>query len=279
MILEDHQPKPRYNMKTNTIEFHKDTDVMTSSDSPWSTPTASSYQDLLLKPEYRPLRFKFPIGQTWFRILPALMGGSHSSPILKVQTLNYKGGRHIHRRSLIPGAKSAFDAAYEWMQANCPERLYSKQNKEGARLLTDPINLMWIITEIEGKPVARLLLMSGYDGSRGGTEGLGHQISQLAQEKDEDGELVGNPAHSTQGTQLCIEKRKAAESRFPNYSLKRGRVPVPAKELIAKLDAENMAALVPLEEALHLPSEEEEWDLLQNVIDPETVRQIREASE
>lgn len=278
MILENHEPKPRYNMKTNTIEFHEDTDVMTSSDSPWSTPTASSYQDLLLKPEYRPLRFKFPIGQTWFRILPALMGGSHSSPILKVQTLNYKGGRHIHSRSLIQGAKSPFDMAYEWMQANCPERLYSKQNKEGARLLTDPINLMWIITEIEGKPVARLLLMSGYDGSRGGTEGLGHQISQLSQEKDEDGELVGNPAHSTQGTQLCIAKNKAAESRFPNYSLKRGRVPVPAKELIEKLDAEDAAKLVPLEQVLHLPSEDEEWDLLQNVIDPETVRQIREAS-
>lgn len=266
-------------MKTNTIEFHEDTDEMISSDPTWSTPTSSAYQNLLLKPEYKPLWFRFPIGQTWFRILPAIKGGDHKSPILKVQTLSYKAGRHVHKRCVIPGAKSVFDTAYAWMQANSPERLFNKQNKEGARLLTDPMNLMWVITEIEGKPVARLLLMSGYDGSRGGTPGLGHQISQLAQEKDEDGNLVGNPAHSLHGTQLCIEKTQPIDSRFPNYSLKRGRIPVPAKEMIAKLDADDSAALVPLEQVLHLPSEEEEWQLLEHVIDPETVRQIRESSE
>jgi hypothetical protein len=266
-------------MQTNVIEFHEDTDEMTSSDSMWSTPKASAYQDLLLKPEYKPLRFKFPIGSTWFRILPAIKTGDKKSPILKVHTLNYKAGRHVHRRTLIHGAKSVYDTAYHWMQANRPELLFSKQNKKGVRLLTDPMNLMWIITEIDGKTVARLLLTSGYDGSRGGIPGLGHQISSLAQEKDEDGILVGNPAHSMKGTQLCIEKKQIADARYPNYNLKRGRIPVPAKELLSKLDTDDSAPLIPLEQVLHIPSQEEEWQLLEHVIDPETVSQIRESSD
>jgi hypothetical protein len=272
------QTKQTNSMQTNTIKFHEDTDDMTSSDSTWSTSKTSTYQDLLLKPEYKPLRFKFPIGATWFRILPALKAGSSKCPILKVQTLNYKAGRHVHKRTVIPGAKSVFDTAYEWMQANRPEMLFSKHNKKGVRLLTDPLNLMWIITEIDGKSVARLLLTSGYDGSRGGSPGLGHQISYLAQERDEDGNLLGNPAHSMHGTQLCIDKKQVTDARYPSYNLKRGRIPVPAKELLSKLDADDSAALVPLEQVLHVPSEEEEWQLLEHVIDPETVRQIRESS-
>lgn len=39
--------------------------------------------------------------------------------------------------------------------------------------------------------------------------------------------------------------------------------------------AREAAALAPLEGVLHLPSEEEEWKLLENVIDPETIREIR----
>ena len=265
-------------MKTPTIEFNESTADPITCASPWAGSAKSTYQDLLLKPEYASLRFKFPLGTTWFRIVPALKN-SDKGWMLGVHALNYSGGRHAHPRTLVPGDKSVFDQAYGWCKEHKPESLYSKANKgtNAYRLLTDPVCLFWMITEIEGKPVARLLLASGYDGSRGGTPGLGHQIWELTQEKDEDGNLIGNPADPESGTQISIEKTQVPGARYPTYRLSRGRIPAPVTEMLGKMDPEELAALTPLEEIVHRPSEEEEWQLLENVIDPETIREIQSA--
>ena len=45
--------------------------------------------------------------------------------------------------------------------------------------------------------------------------------------------------------------------------------------MLAKMDAEEVDALVPLEQVVHLPSEKEEWDLLTKVIDADTISKIR----
>ena len=45
--------------------------------------------------------------------------------------------------------------------------------------------------------------------------------------------------------------------------------------MLAKMDPEEVAALVPLEQVIHLPSEEEEWKLLEKAIDADTVGKIR----
>ena len=45
--------------------------------------------------------------------------------------------------------------------------------------------------------------------------------------------------------------------------------------MLASLDEDEHNALTPLESVVHVPTEEE-WSLLENVIDPETVRRIRE---
>ena len=66
-----------------------------------------------------------------------------------------------------------FDHAYGWVKEHHPESLYCKANKDGVRLLADPMCAFWAILEQEGKTVARLFLGSGYDGSRGGVPGLG----------------------------------------------------------------------------------------------------------
>jgi len=263
-------------MKTPTIEFQKPSATLIGCESPWASSVKNTYQDLILKPEYQKLKFKFPLGTTWFRIVPAL-SNSEKDWMLGGHALNYPGGRHAHPRTIKPGARSVFDHAYSWLKAHRPDSLYSKVNKEGYKLLADPVCLFWMVTDLNGKPVSRLILASGYDGSRGGTPGLGHQIWQLTQEKDENDQFVGNPADPDIGMQISVEKRQNPGSRYPGYTLRRGRIPVPMSEMLEKMDAEEAAALTPLEELIHLPDEEEEWTLLGNVIDAETVRKIRDS--
>lgn len=264
-------------MQTTNIEFNTPSAVSVASVSPW-LPPAKRYQDLVLKPEFAGRNFKFPTAPTWFRVVPALPG-SERDWMIGVNVLQYSGGRHTHASSIIRGGKSVFDIAYGWLKENRKDTLYSKANKEGFRLLSDPYYLCLILVEEEGKPVARLLLANGYDGSRGGAAGLGHQILQLTNEVDEDGNPIGNPADPKIGAQICVEKRQVAGSRYPSYRLRMGRVAAPYDEMIARMDPLEVAALAPLEQVLRLPTEEEEWQLLENVIDAETIRKIRDSIE
>ena len=196
--------------------------------------------------------------------------------MLGVKLLRYSSGCHAHPNSIIRGGKSVYDQAYGWLKENRKDALYSKSNKEGFRLLADPYYLCWILVEEEGKPVARLLLANGYDGSRGGAApGLGHQILQLSKEVDEDGNPLGNPADPLIGAQICVEKSQVAGSRYPSFRLRMGRVAAPYDEMLAKMNPEEVAALTPLEDVVHVPDMEEEWKYLENVIDVETVAQIR----
>ena len=258
------------------IEFNETTADTIPCRSPWATPTLSMYQDLILKPEFAPRRYKFPTGSTWFRVVPALPN-SDKDWMLGVHALQYAKGRHVHPKTVIPGAKSVFDHAYTWLKEHQNDDLYSKTNKEGCRLLADPLSLFWLLVEEDGKIVSRLLVESGYDGSRGGTAGLGHQIWQLTQERDEDGNLPGNPANPSLGAQICVEKKQSSGTRYASYSLRMGRVPAPISEMFAKMDDEEGAALTPLEQVVHLPDEEEEWKLLENVIPAETIGKIRDS--
>jgi len=260
------------------IEFNESTANPIACASPWSTHAKSSYQDRILKPEFEARRFKFPLGATWFRIVPALRN-SDKGWMLGIHALQYAKGRHAHPKTISQVAKSVFDHAYGWLNENQSDDLYSKSNKEGYRLLTDPVCLFWIIVEEGGKPVARLLIANGYDGSRGGGPAIGHQIWQLSQEIDEDGNQLGNPADPVKGVQICVEMRQTAGSRYPNYTLKRGRVPAPIQEMLGKMDPEETAALTALEQVVHQPSKDEEWQLLENVIPAETVSKIRNSIE
>lgn len=259
-------------MNPSNIEFATPTAEFEITTTPWETPKQGVYQDLLLKPGFSERRFKFPTGATWFRIVPALQGSR--GWMLGLHALNH-AGRHAHPRMLNPKAKSVFDLAYGWCKTNLPDHLYSKANRNGFRLLTDPVCLFWILIEQDGKMVARLVLASGYDGSRGGTSGLGHQIWKLTQERDEHGKLVANPVDPAEGVQICIDKTQTAGSRYPSYSLRVGRVPAPIGDFLARMEPDELAALQPLEQTVYLPDEEEEWKLLERVIDPETVARIR----
>jgi hypothetical protein len=197
--------------------------------------------------------------------------------MLGINVFKYAGGQHIHSRSVKAGGKSVFDLAYVWMRENRPNELFSKSNKNGIRLLPDPLCVFWILVEEAGKTVARLVVASGYDGTRGGTPGYGHQILRATQELDENGCLVAKPAHPTEGVQLCVEKSQPPGAKYPCYTLRVGRTPAPVDQFIARMDPEECAALAPLENVVHLPTADEEWSLLAKVIDPATVAAIRDA--
>ena len=263
-------------MNTPTIEFASPNGVAESCASPWSTAGKIPYQDLILKPEFLARRHKFPAGDTWFRILPALRGGRNW--MMPVHALGYKGGRHTHARTLIPGGKSVFDKAFAWLKINQPQSLYSKSNISGYKLLPDPLSLCWALVQEGTKVLAKLVIASGYDGSRGAAPGIGHQIWQLSRERDEYGKLLSDPVDPECGRQICLQKSQPQGNRYPNYTLRVGRLPAPIDEIIARMDSSEIAALKPLEEVVRIMDEEEEWQLLEQVIDSALIARIRSAS-
>lgn len=263
-------------MQNTRIKFAEDSAETpnNTTSSPWKRERTSTYEDLIFKPEYAERKLRFPVGQTWMRILPALEGSSNGW-MLGIHAIEFEGGRFAHPRTIKRNAKCAFDHAYSWANANAPQSLYSKANRNGVRLLTNPFATFWVAVEEEGRTVARLFFASAYDGSRGGVPGLGWQIWHLAQEKDEDGNLIADPAHPKKGVLVGVEKIQAKGAQYPSYRLTRGRQPAPADEFIAKMDEEEISALVPLEETIRVLTPEEEWQCLAKVMAPTTIEQIR----
>jgi hypothetical protein len=241
---------------------------------PWSTATKGNYEDLLLKPEFAERRLRFSNGENWLRILPAFKA-SRFPWMLGIHELEFSGGRFAHPKSLRPGTKSVFDHAYAWLRERRPEMLYSKQNPKGARLLSDPVCAFWAVLQEERTWTARLFLGSGYDGSRGGPQGLGYQIWHASRDRDEDGNVAADFVHPENGTLICIERAKSKDAKYPRYTLRSGRQPAPVDALIAKLDSEELRALCPLEQTVRELTAEEEWTCLERVIDPDTVALIR----
>ena len=260
---------------TTNIEFASPDENNNNEKTPWATPKESTYQNLVLKPEYESRRLKFLVGETWFRIVPALRESIHSW-MMRINVINYEGGRFAHPRTLRQKAKSAFDAAYSWAREHHPESLYSKANKTGVRLLSDPMCAFWaILVEKEKPPVARLFLGSGYDGTRGGAQGLGYQIWSLTQSRDENGNLVADAVHPDKGVLIRVEKTQPKGAKYPSYALRLGQNPAPVDDLLTRMAPEEVASLCPLENAVRELSEEEEWQCLSKVMAPETVSEIR----
>ena len=263
-------------MTTPTIEFASPDSVAESCATPWNASAKGVYQDLILKPEYAARRFKFPVGETWFRIVPALRGSSKW--MLGIHALQYPSGQHVHAKTLASGARSVFDRCYAWYRSNSPNTLRSKTNKQGYHFLPgNPLCAFWVLAQEDEKIVARIVVASKYTGEWGGSPGLGHQIWQLTQERDELGNLVANPVDLVSGVQVCVQKTQPMGSRFPCYALRLGRVPAPMNEIVARMEDAEKSALKPIENVVYLPNEEEEWSILEGVIGKETVTKIRES--
>ncbi len=261
----------------NPIEFASPEDNQ-HNNTPWNQSRGNNnYEDLILRPEYVERRLRFQPGQTWFRILPAL-ASSKFGWMMPLHVLGFTGGRFCHPRTYTRGVKCAFDAAYAWCKEHAPTSLYSKANKtKGVRLLSDPWFLFWTLVEQGGTYTPRLLLASGYDGSRGGAPGLGHKIWALCQQRDETGAPVADAIGAESGVLVCVEKNQPKGAKYPNYHLTLGRQPRPVAELLKLTAPEEQKALCPLEHTIRRLSEEEEWERLGKVMAPDTVQRIRDS--
>jgi len=256
-----------------TIEFVDPTETHNLI-SPWSKPKPATFDDRVLKPEYQVRHLRFAEGSTWFRILPTIKP-SMFAWCMPLQVLNYPGGRFLHPRSLNRGAKSAFDHAYQWLRENNPGALYSKANITGIRLLTDRKCLCWVLLEEEEGVTARLLLESDYDSSRGGVAGLGQLIWRATRDVDETGTIATNAIDSNAGVLVMVEKKMGKGAKFPSYSVRLGRQPAPIAPMLEKMDPKEREVLTPIENVVHVPSADEEWEFLAKVMAQEHVDKIR----
>lgn len=263
---------------TKTIEFAPSNPInnqpLGGEKSPWESPKRGAFEDMILKPEYLSRVLKFPVGRTWFRIVPNLKSSSYGW-MLGVFALKHEGSLIVHPKTLRKDRKSPFDLAYNWLKTNRPDALYSKANKEGLKLLSDPFCVFWALVEESGKTVARLFIGSGYDGSRGGAPGLGNQLLRLTQERDENQQLVANPVDAADGVLISVEKTQPPGARYPGYSVRVGNQPAPMSDFIPKMDDEEFAALCPLEQVIRELTIEEEWQCVAKIVGANLAAEIR----
>jgi hypothetical protein len=260
-----------------TIEFattnHASKSKLTQPFQPYRSATRGSFHDNLIKEEFSDLRLRFQPGTTQIRILPPLAESSFGW-MLGLHVQEFKGGRFLHPKTLTKNATSAFDTAYGWMLKNRPTELFSKTNREGARLLTDPFLLCWVLVKEQDKFVPRLLLASGYDGRRGGSPGFGHQLLKLAQQVNDEGTLVKDAVDPMLGYLIEVRKTQAAGTRYASYSLTLGEA-APVSDLLQQMDAAELAAICPLEEVVQITSPEDQWKHLAATLGEDTVAAIR----
>ncbi len=242
---------------------------------PWARPKPeSSFLDLAIKPEFHGRKMRFKEGDNWIRVVPAL-AGSKFEWMMAIQAINFEGGRFAHPKTLTPGAKSVFDLAYGWSKVNAPTGLYCKANKEGVRLLSDPQSLCWVIAEEDSKPVARLLIASGYNGSRGGTAGLGFRVWKEIIEHDTSKSPVPDAIHPDTGLRILVNKQTIKGNPRPVYTVRVGRQPSPILPILNEMESTEISALVPLENVVRTLTVDEEWECLGKVMAPRTAERIR----
>ena len=257
------------------VEFSTPEDIRKIREStPWTSTRKGSYNDSLLRPEYVPKKLRFPAGKTMIRIVPSIRPSMYDW-MIGVQAINYKDGRHAHPRTLGAG-KSVFDHAFSWLNTHRPETLFSKGNRDGYRLLTDPVSVFWAIVEERGNWVARLFVGSGYDGSRGGVPGLGCQIYRMVKDLADEANPLADPADPEEGVMICVEKLQPAGAKYASYSLRLGSHPTPISKLISQMTEEEVSVLCPLENTIRILGEDEEWARLKNVgLNSDTIAAIR----
>jgi hypothetical protein len=257
-----------------TIQFESEPETHEGTSLCQSTKGKSkpTYEDLILKPEYRDRRFSFPEGKTVIRVLPQLAGAP--GWMQAVFTLNYTGGRHAHPKSVTPRAESVFDHAYRWLRSTTPTKLWSKLCPDGYRLLTSPMAICWLLLEIDGQIQSRLFLGGAYNGSAGGSPGIAHKLFELASQLNADGH---DAAHSEHGVQITVEKTSTKGEKYPVYSMTRHEHPAPIKAYLEKMAEEEVNVICPLTDMIYQVNAEQEWELLAKIVGDELRNEIRSA--
>lgn len=242
---------------------------------PWAHPARRSFDDLIFKDEYQSRRLDLPQGSTWMRIIPHKTG-KHPW-MLPIHAIKSDHFQFVHPRTFGSKTNCVFDDAYTWFKKHRPQDLYSKTNRNGIRLLCDRMVAFWVAVQGEDKAVARLFLHNGYGGNRGGAAGLGFRVLQLTLDKDEKGQPMQDIVDAELGVQIGIEKTKPLGAQFPRYDLHVGRTACPLDKILARMEAEELRALCPIEDTVRELTREEQWPLLAKMVGADIANRIHES--
>jgi len=242
-----------------------------------TTALANHYEDLILTEPYRKYRHRFESGKTNIRLLPTLPGGDNW--LLQISTLQHSQGRHAHPKTIDRNAKSVFNLAYEYLKDRNPESLYNRSNRSGFRLLPSPMSLCWAIVQDKNGTKLRLILASYYDGSRGGTKGLGYAICSQALVAGEDCCLPGHPINHMDGRSLIVDRSIKKDSKIPQFRVSTSEDRGPIQALLDKITDVEINVLCPLEKTICIPEQDKEWLILAKVVGDKLAGEIRSAHE
>jgi len=194
----------------------------------------------------------------------------------------YKEASGAHATFVDPATfkePSIFFKASAWLRKNEPECIASRDtNPNGFKLWPQKRGLAWVIDEAaeEGKRL-RLLNVSLYDGSRGGSTGWGHDLVTEANAVDNEPgsptqgqSIYGDITSNETGRQFCVTK--IGTGATASYKVTIGKTATPLN--LDMLTDEEMELICPLEKTLHVPSEEEQKAYLRAYIGEERFAKI-----
>jgi hypothetical protein len=223
-----------------------------------------TFKDDTYVPSHKGIQVKFQAPITWLRVIPAITGSQHQW-MMKFKRFHDDEGRFpTFVDPSTFGLPSVFERALQWFRKNDPTALYRKENPRGFRFYPQDRGLLWVV-DVNGEDGKRLRLLNAslYDGERGGSQGLGYQVWAKAHEVDSEpnSPTQGQPVHGDitkpeEGRLVGIEKSQTGEAKFTSYSVRIGKSASPL-DMSSLTDAE-YELLVPLEQTLHVPSEEEQ---------------------
>lgn len=239
------------------------------------TREALTFRELVLKEDYKDRKTKFGQGLTWLRFLPAIKPSLYDwmMPIQVHADIN--GVTFTSPKTLDSNAQSCFETARIWLQRHNKSVLASKdKNPNGFRLYDKRYGISWAVEEAapEGERL-KIFYASLYDGSRGGTTGLGYNVRREADARDNEpgspsvGELIHGDITAPQAGRLVkVEKTPSDKSEYASYKAGIGKNPAPLDHHLSLLTDQEMQLLTPLENLIYIPSEEEQQDILRRYI-------------
>jgi hypothetical protein len=241
------------------------------------------FRDLVFREEYRERKVRFTSGLTWLRFLPAVKGSQFDWMMPVEVHPDIQGTTFLSPRSVDSNNQSVFDTALRWLQRNRKELLRSRdKNPNGFNLYPKRYGISWVIEESapEGQRL-KLFYGSLYDGARGANTGLAYNIRREAEARDNEpgspkfGSLVhGDITNPEAGRLVKVEKNAASTDGLSTYKAGIGQNPAPVEHFLSLLTDDEVDMIVPLERTIHIPSQEEEHDMLRRYIGASVYREI-----
>jgi hypothetical protein len=261
-----------------TIEFQKTNNAPNPLQQNTQISEKPRYEDYTYREGYAELQLKFQQKITWLRFLPAIKGTQYEW-ILPFNVYKAPEGQ-THPTFVDPKSfekPCVWDYAQNWFRKNAPEQLQKRDvNPHGFKLRSTPRGLAWVLVSgNESGNILKLLNVSTYDGSYGGTTGLGHSIKQEAFLRDNEpgsptaGELIhGDITEPEKGKLVCIEKSipETGDTKYASYTARIGKSDAPLSDLYEKLTDEEVDKLTILENVIRIPSEDEQKHYLRQYI-------------